>query len=419
MADRVGLAVAQPRGVTRVPGVLSAIVAVALGMLLAGQVQSQGAPPTLVPLSDDEVQRILAHGPWPVPWKPDPSNRVSGKLEAMELGERLFFERRLSGDGKVACATCHMPERRWADGRAQAVGRDRVDRNTPHLNNVRLNRWFGWDGAADSLWAQSILPILDPRELGANTAQVAALMRTDPDLRCRYEHAFGRRPSPTDDEEVLADIGKALASFQETLGTGRTPFDEFRDALARGDRAAASRYPLAAQRGAKLFVGKAGCNMCHVGPNFSNGEFHAIGVSFFAAPGRVDVGRYGGIKKLGTSPFNLLGRHSDDLSRASATSTKHVVLEQRNYGEFRTPSLRNAAVTAPFMHDGQIGSLRDVIRHYSELNPERLHADGEAILKPLKLSEQETDDLIVFIESLTNYTDSWWATPAHAGPVCR
>lgn len=372
-----------------------------------------------VSFTDAEIAAILSHGPWPVPWQKDPSNRVSGVAHAIDFGERLFFDKRFSVDGKVACVTCHAQERRWTDGLAQGFGRARVDRNTPHLTNVRLNRWFGWDGAADSLWAQSVLPFLDPRELGADARQIAALVRNDRELECRYRDAFNATPAAHDDESVLVDLGKALAAFMETLGSGRTPFDEFRDALARGDQAAAARYPIAAQRGLKIFIGKGGCNVCHTGPNFTNGEFHAIGVKFFAAPGRVDNGRYGGINKLRASPFNLLGRHNDDASRSSATSTRHVTLEQRNFGEFRTPSLRNAAVTAPYMHDGQLGSLREVIHHYAALNVERLHGDGESILRPFKLTDDEANDLVVFLESLTNYFDNWWAAPPFAGPQCR
>lgn len=387
--------------------------------VLSAHAQGEAATALPVRFSAAEIAAIVAHGPWPPPWRQDPSNRVSGQANAIDFGERLFFDKRLSGDGKVACVTCHMQERRWTDGQAQAHGRARVDRNTPMLTNVRLNRWFGWDGAADNLWAQSVLPILDPRELGADPKQIAALVRNDRELECRYRSAFGAPPAGRDDESVLVDLGKALAAFMETLGSGRTPFDEFRDALARGDAAAAARYPAAAQRGLKIFIGKGGCNACHTGPNFTNGEFHAIGVKFFAAPGRVDPGRYGGINRLRASPFNLLGRHNDDLSRSSATSTRHVTLEQRNFGEFRTPSLRNAALTAPYMHDGQFGSLREVIRHYAELNVERLHGDGESVLRPFALTATEADDLIVFLESLTNHFDNWWAAPPFAGPQCR
>jgi len=185
--------------------------------------------------TDSEVRAILSHGPWPMPWTPDPSNRVSGSAQAVDLGERLFFERRLSVNGEVSCSRCHLPERNWTDGEARARGLAHTDRNAPSVANVRYQRWFGWDGANDSLWAQSIRPILDPRELGSSAEQVAKLIRDDRDLSCRYAKVFGAPPS-SNNEKVLVDAGKALAAFQETLVSGRTAFDEFRDALERGDR---------------------------------------------------------------------------------------------------------------------------------------------------------------------------------------
>jgi cytochrome c peroxidase len=359
------------------------------------------AEPGLAPLGEREIRRVLQHGPWPAPWSRDPSNRVSGNLDAVALGERLFFEPRLSVTGSVSCASCHVPGRAWTDGRPRAAGLQAVDRNTPGLANVRLARWFGWDGAGDSLWAQSIRPLLDPREMGASGRHVAAVVREDAALACQYGRAFGTRPPAADDEAVLVDAAKALAAFQETLVSGHTPFDDFRDALARGDLEAAARYPAAARRGLALFVGRGACSVCHFGPAFTNGEFHDIGIPFFAAPGRVDPGRHGGIRRLRASPFNLLGPWSDDRLRATATGTRHVTLEPRHWGEFKVPSLREVARTAPYMHAGQLATLRDVVRHYSELDESRLHVHGERILKPLRLSPAEADDLVAFLESLS------------------
>ncbi len=350
--------------------------------------------------TEAEVRAILRHGPWPIAWSPDPSNRVSGNPHAIELGERLFFEPRLSPSGKVLCATCHVPYRGWQDARAVALGLVEVDRNTPSVLNVRYQRWFGWDGAGDSLWAQSIRPILDPREMAGSAAQAAAVVRGDADLNCRYQKSFGA-PPPADDEAVLVGIGKALAAFQETLVTGRAPFDEFRDALAQGEREAAARYPPAAQRGLRIFVGKGQCSVCHFGPGFTNGEFHDTGIPFFIAGGKADAGRHGGIQRMKASRFNLLGPYSDDRSAASATKTRHVFADHRNFGEFKVPSLRNVALTGPYMHNGSLATLADVVRHYSELNLERLHADGESLLRPLKLSDAEASDLVAFLESLS------------------
>jgi len=364
----------------------------------------------LLEFSAAELRSILRHGPWPAPWSPDPSNRLSGRAEAIAWGRQLFFEPRLSSGGAAPCVRCHMPARSWQDGLPRGHGLAPLDRNTLGLLNVRYQRWFGWDGAGDSLWAQSIRPILDAREMGLTPGDVAALVRGDALHACGYEKSFGAPPS-SDDEAVLAGVGKALAAFQETLVSGRTPFDEFRDALERGERALAARYPLAAQRGLRLFIGKGACNLCHVGPTFSNGEFDDIGVPFFIAPGKVDPGRHGGIVRMRQNPFNLLGRHSDDATRESATRTRHVALEHRNFGEFKVPGLRNVAQTAPYTHHGRLATLNDVIRHYSDMDPDRIHSDGVAILRPLKLDAGELRDLAAFLESLTEREAAPRATP--------
>lgn len=354
-----------------------------------------------IEFSDDEVRAVLRHGPWPPAFAADPSNRASGNREAIALGERLFFETRLARDARFSCASCHLPQRDWQDGRALAQGVREADRNTPSLHNVRVNRWFGWDGAGDSLWAQSLRPIRDPREMGGSAQRVATLLREDADYACRVRQAFGVPEHPTD-EALLVAAGKALAAFQETLVSGRNAFDDFRDALARGDRAAAARYPLAAQRGLRTFVGKGRCAVCHLGPAFTNGEFHDVGVRFFVAGGGVDPGRHGGIRRLRESRFNLLGRYSDDATGSAATKTRHVALAHRNFGEFRVPGLRNVARTAPYMHNGSLATLADVVRHYSELDLDRLHAEGESLLRPLRLTREESADLVAFLESLSD-----------------
>jgi cytochrome c peroxidase len=348
--------------------------------------------------SEQEKQVILSHGPWPPPAPRDPSNRVSGKAAAVALGEKLFFEPRLSSTGSVLCATCHAPFRGWQDARPRGLGLEPVDRNTQSLLNVAFQRWYGWDGAHDSLWAQSIRPLLDPREMRSDAKTVGNVVRSL--FFVEYVKAFDRKP-PENDEELLADVGKALAAFQETLVTGRTPFDDYRDSLLKGEE---GPYPDSAKRGLKIFVGKGNCSVCHFGPHFTNGEFSDVGVPFFIAPGKVDPGRSEGIRKLKSNPYNLLGRYNDDPARASAIGTRHVEPQHRNFGEFRVPGLRNVAQTAPYMHNGSLATLTEVVKHYSEINEDRLHSDGEKILRKLFLNEEEIQDLVAFLVSLSEKT---------------
>lgn len=396
-------------------------VAAAGVWLAAATAMAQAPPPGLLDFDAGEVAKILRHGPWPPAPVRDPGNAAAGNPQAIALGEALFFDARLSAGGRVACASCHRPELAFADALPRSIGLEPVERNSPSLWNAVHERWYGWDGAADALWAQSVRPLLDPREMGTSAAAVATVIATDPDLASCYRRTFGSAPaggaktmpeavsgstgaaSVHDAETTFVNVAKAIAAFVATLVSGRTPFDDFRDALASGDRLAAARYPVPAQRGLRTFVGRGQCNLCHHGPLFTNGEFADIGVPFFVRPGVVDPGRHGGILALRASRYNLLTNWSDEpAGAAAAIKTRSVQLQHRNFGEFKVPSLRNVGETAPYMHDGQISTLGGVIRHYSELDPDRLHADGEQILRPLALTALESADLEAFLRSLSD-----------------
>ncbi len=352
-------------------------------------------------LSDDEIAAIVRHGPWPPEQQTDPSNRASGNATAIALGERLFFDTRLSANGEIACSTCHDPAFGWTDGKARAGGLERLDRNTQSLFNVSGNRWFGLDGRNDSLWAHSIGPILDEREMGATPEKVATTIRDDPELSSLYREAFGTSPQKRNAIDLVVDAAKAMAAFQETIVSGRTSFDVFRDALARGDFEAARDFPVSAQRGAALFVGRGGCNLCHIGARFTNDEFDDAGVPYFTGPGQVDRGRFKGIQDLKASPFNQLGPYNDAPEEATGWATRQVAQNHRTFGQFKVPSLRQLTQTDPYMHDGSLTTLRDVIDHYSNIDLDRIHSDGVLVLRPLNLSEQESKDLESFLESLS------------------
>ncbi|MFC1665284.1 cytochrome-c peroxidase, partial [Pseudomonadota bacterium] len=244
-------------------------------------------------------------------------------------------------------------------------------------------------------------PIVAPREMNASAAHLVNVFKEDVRLSCAFRNAFAVEVIDLPEEEVLVLVAKALAAYQETLISDRSPFDKFRDALGSEDKNAAANFPIAAQRGLKTFVGKGKCNLCHFGPLFTSGEFADVGIPFFISKGVVDKGRYGGLQSLRKSPYNLLGRFNDDPARRTATSTRHVTIQHRNWGEFKIPSLRNVALTAPYMHNGSLPSLAAVVRHYSNIDEERLHSDGVKILQPLNLSEMEIGDLVAFLESLT------------------
>jgi cytochrome c peroxidase len=385
-------------------------------LAMTGAVSAE--PPAVLDFTPDERARILRHGPWPPPPALDAGNALAGRPEAIALGQRLFFDARLSADGRLACASCHRPAQGFADGLPRGVGRSVLARNTPALWNAVHERWLGWDGAADSLWSQHLQPLRAASEMAASAAQVRARLAGDGDLACRWQQVFAGKVDADDAERVLVGTAKAIAAFVGTLVSARTPFDEFRDALARGDTIAAARYPLPAQRGLRLFIGTGQCSTCHVGPRFSHGEFGDIGVPFFVRPGVVDPGRHGGIAALRASAFNLLSRWSDDPAGEAALKTRHVQAEQRNFGEFKVPGLRNVALTAPYMHNGSLPTLDAVVRHYDQMDPDRVHADGEQILRPLRLNEGQRADLVAFLGTLSDPGAGTWR-PAALAPCAR
>jgi len=372
------------------------VVSAAIGLAVCLVASAQTAEP---PLSDAERQKILSHGPWPPPAARDHANAAEGRAAAVELGRRLFSDPGLSADGEISCATCHDPASAFQDNRRRPKWGG--VRNTPSLLDVAQQRWFGWDGANDSLWAASLKPLLAPTEMGPVVGGIA-----EAGSAVAASAAGATRPISAE----LVRVAKALAAYQATLVSPRTAFDDFRDALARADARRAARYPADALRGLRLFIGEARCSVCHAGPRFSNGEFADIGVPFFVSDGGtgagVDAGRHAGLKALMASPINRLGVFNDAgaANDPRAVQTRHVLIEHRHFGEFRVPGLRQLTHTAPYMHDGSLPTLAAVVRHYSELDEDRLHADGERILRPLKLSAAQAADLEAFLRSLSSAT---------------
>jgi cytochrome c peroxidase len=373
-------------------------VVVAVMALLSTSVHAQ--PPSGITLSADERAMLHAHGPWPMQARRDASNQWSANALAVSFGRSLFFDVSLSPDRKFSCASCHLPDKFFTDGRARGIGRARLKRNTLTVVGLSNQRWFGWDGANDNLWAQSIWPILASDEMNATANDVRVAITASARLSCGFQQVFGNSPADMANADLLVAVGKALAAYQEGLSIGASAFDRFRTALFNADQKAIDGYPRQARRGLKLFVGYARCSLCHFGPAFSNGEFDSVGIKHFLAPGEVDQGRFAGIQQLRATPMNRLGRFNDNRVLAPGTASRHVAGHPRTFGQFKVPSLRNVALTAPYMHAGSHPSLKSVVEHYNDINVERLHADGERILRPLKLPPADVDALVVFLGTL-------------------
>lgn len=255
----------------------------------------------------------------------------------------MFFDPRLSRDGKISCATCHDPAKSFTDGKTLSEGAATGDRHTPAIWNVAHHRWLFWDGRADTLWGQVAGPLESPNEMDGDRVSIARLIVQDDSLREAYVQIFGKLPnisdasrfpqaarpllqSPQDSQHrawqamreggredinrVLANIGKALAAYETRLISRDSPFDRFVVQLKRNEKLDA--ISASAQRGLKLFVGRADCRQCHLGPMFSDGEFHNIRVPPLGGGEPTDAGRFRGIDLLRASPFNAAGRFSDD-----------------------------------------------------------------------------------------------------------
>jgi cytochrome c peroxidase len=309
----------------------------------------------------------------------------------VELGKKLYFDVRLSKQGNISCATCHSPEAGFADPRGtktSAGGDGRFGpRNTPtSLNAAFLSEQF-WDGRAATLEDQAVLPFINPIEMGIpDHAALERLVAGLADYPPLFRHAFGT-------EEVTVDrIGKAIASFERTLISLSAPIDRF---LA-GDPDAISQ---AAKRGWALFNSKARCNTCHghVGafPLFTDELYHNIGVE------TKDVDFEGLAQKAleaAKSPevFEKLAFEPD----ASALGRFIVTREPKDIGAFKTPQLRNVALTAPYMHDGSEATLKAVIEFYDRGGTPNAYLDGG--IRPLDLTEQEKADLVELMKTFTS-----------------
>lgn len=404
------------------------VICVICGYLLLAGCQAK----PLVDFTAEERQRILQHGPLP-PVPPDRTNRVADDPAAARLGQYLFFDTRVSANGQIACATCHPAGDAWADGKPLSQGVGTARRHAPTLWNTAFNRWFFWDGRADSQWAQALHPIEDPVEQGGSRLQFLHVVAGDAVLRGAYERVFGPLPDVSDarrfppagrpvpqapehphaqawqsmtaaDQDAVnqfyANVGKAIAAFQRRLISRDAPFDRFVEGLRDGDADKLSALSLPAQRGLRLFVGSARCRECHAGPNFTDGEFHSIGlVPLNGAP--LDLGRFGGIATVLADPFNGIGRYSDDAA-ASARPVSFLVSRPDTQGQFKVPTLRNVAHTAPYMHDGRFKTLHEVLAFYSnEAGAVQTGHHQETIVRPLRLSDEAIADLVAFLESLS------------------
>lgn len=276
-----------------------------------------------------------------------------------ELGRKLFFDPSLSSDRTVSCASCHKPEHAFADDVpfSLGVGGARGERNTPTLLNVGGRTSMFWDGRAETLEDQAIFPIENPIEMNLPIGEAIERLEASAEYKNLFATAY-------EGKITARTIGRALAAFQKTLESFDTPYDSFN----LGDDSAISE---SAKRGRLLFIGKAKCADCHSGADFTSERFRNIGL-------------FDGDKLSDRGRGKVTGNPGDD-------------------GQFKVPTLRNVAVTAPYMHNGMFKTLREVIAYYNE--PDKIvpgQVGRDASIVPLRLTPSELDDLENFLLTLTD-----------------
>lgn len=306
--------------------------------------------------TEEEFRKTVGERPRPAAPEDNPS--TEGRVA---LGQKLFFDVRLSAHGKMSCATCHRPEQAFAHPEAMApagFNGQRNPRNVPSLVNVGYRTKLFLDGRTPTLEEQALHPIQHPAEMGMDTEALVRRLAAIPEYAEAFRQEFGRAPT-------LADLTKALASYQRTLLSKDTPFDRF----ARGEESALSE---SARRGFVLFRDKASCITCHSGPDFSDGAIRNIGVGWD-------------------------GKAFKDPGRAQSSGRKG------DAGRFRVPPLRELRWTAPYMHDGSLKTLAEVVDYYAGGVPKTARTDlHQSGLVNLTLTDQEKKDLVSFLEALSS-----------------
>ena len=328
----------------------------------------------------------------------DPSNRWADNADAARLGHRLFFDPRLSSNGQVSCATCHDPKREFQDGLPLGKGVGTTDRRTMSIAGTAHSPFLFWDGRKDSQWAQALGPLESPVEHGGTRAQYAQVIAAH--YRGDYERVFGSFPDlrqPDAATQVFVNVGKAIAAYERQVQFGPSRFDRFVAEWKKAGKMPGDILDAKERAGLALFAGKANCSQCHNGPLLTNNEFHNTGIP--ARGGKdPDRGRIVAVVSVKSDEFNCRSRWSDAKPSECAELDFLAPPTLVQAGAFKVPSLRNVAERAPYMHAGQLATLREVLNHY---NRAPAAAVGQTELKPLGFSDAELDQLEAFLRTLS------------------
>ena len=376
--------------------------------------QIEQPPETLAFFSADEWKIVASLSPLPNTPPPNPTNRFADDPVTAELGQKFFFDFRFSKHSTIACSTCHSPFYAFADIESTSFATGRGTRNTPTVLNAAYNEWQLWDGRSETMWAQALFALEGEGEMAGTRLQYAHVINQH--YKTAYEAVFGPLPALDDATRfppegkpgdsafdsmseadqiavntIFSNIGKSVEAYQRLLITPDAPFDRY----VAGDDAAISPQ---AKQGLKIFIGKGGCVDCHNTPRFTDNAFYNIGVPSGLEE---DKGRFQGIPKLLNNIFNSAGIYSDSRS-VSEEMLRVMEAKPESQGAFRTPPLRNVAITAPYFHTGEFSTLASVIAFKNAGGYTTGFPGMEAVrIAPLYLTEQEQSDLVAFLETLT------------------
>lgn len=330
---------------------LALVVSLGLLVVLMGACQKETKP--VADLTPYPLQIPLGLGKGYAKWIPADNPLTTAKVE---LGKKLYFDPRLSADGSVSCARCHKPEHGFADDTpfSDGVKGQLGDRNSPTVLNRLYSKAQFWDGRAASLEEQALGPVQNPVEMANTLPAMLSSLDKIAGYKPDFEKAFGSA-------EITADrVAKAIASFERTVLSGNSAFDRFQ----AGDTSAISE---SAKRGFAVFMAKGNCAQCHPLPNFTDEEYHNLGVG--------------------------MNKPNPDLGRYKVTKN------EKDKGAFKTPTLRDVANTGPYLHDGSGETIEAVVALVGRGGIRNPHLDEK--MKPLKLTKKEQADLVEFLKTLT------------------
>lgn len=309
-------------------------------------------------------------------------DQTAATIARAELGKKLFFDRRLSGDGTMSCSTCHDPEQGYSDGMELSLNypTTRNWRNSPTLINVAWQQHLFHDGRASTLEEQALFPIMSAFEMNQNLDYLEEEIRSVPAYTAEFQEVFG------DPEVTRERIAAAIAAFERTLISRDPPLDRYLE----GDPAALSEK---ARKGYQLFTGKALCSTCHYGVNLMDNRFHALEVP--ESPEQQEDPRIAATRRFVAKLYGFEAFQTLDEDPGRYLITK----DRQDWKAFKTPTLREIALTGPYMHNGIFSTLEEVIDFF-----EGGGGPGNSVLEPLNLSPVEKEQLIVFLEEALSGT---------------